>query len=654
SLEALTRLLAELKNQKKTQNDPATPKPEAQDPHRTHQVILSGKGPVMYASRHPGLQQPMKEEILPSGDKRNIKLATQLWDNGTVRYTFSASSNISMTNQEKIRKMMDKIEKSTCITWEYVQPNSKDYHVQIVDGIGCYSQTGNVQSYMSGTGHQNISLEKDGCMDNGTILHELCHTLGLEHVQSRPDRDTYITIDWDNVLGGQHNPNMEKKPDLVMFNIPFDQSSVMLYTPYSMAKHKGTKTYVSTDPMLDVLSLEDHQDLSFYDKLLINRAYDCAGHCDPKDCKHGEFLSEDCTCTCPDGLTGELCESVIQEGNCTDQDHKVVIGSIGETITVKSSGYPNSYPTGSKCRWLVQGPKGSKLRVTMLDMDIASAGGPDDSYCLHSMELRYNLIAQPGPEFCGNNDGKVMTFETADYSEANTMILSFDTTNKASSDGHKGFKLNFTAIQGNDDTKAANFCKDSVCKNGGTCKFNDNSYWCDCVSGFRGRNCDHGSDQNDQSDQNTVFLCDNTDTGECNQFDLGTAWEIDDNGHFVVKSGQQGNVELQIPYTITHLNNQYCLHVKMSRLSSTQQETCSQLNFFVKKEMEISGFHFVYDDLLWIDHDCTARSDDSFVIGFTSQHTITEMKFQMDITATEDANIALSDFRLEKAACSTP
>ncbi len=46
-------------------------------------------------------------------------------------------------------------------------------------------------------GEQRITLA-DGC-DKGATMHEILHSLGFWHEQSRCDRDTYVRIQWENI-----------------------------------------------------------------------------------------------------------------------------------------------------------------------------------------------------------------------------------------------------------------------------------------------------------------------------------------------------------------------------------------------------------------------------------------------------------------------
>ena len=44
-----------------------------------------------------------------------------------------------------------------------------------------------------------------GCVHHGVVLHELLHSLGLWHEQSRLDRDDHVRIRWENIRSGMED-----------------------------------------------------------------------------------------------------------------------------------------------------------------------------------------------------------------------------------------------------------------------------------------------------------------------------------------------------------------------------------------------------------------------------------------------------------------
>ena len=101
-----------------------------------------------------------------------------------------------------------------------------------------------------------------------TIQHEFIHSLGSYHIQSRGDRDKYVTIDWSNIKRKMKN-NFRKHSDTLTYDIPYDPLSIMHYgyNAFAIDRSKPTiyskivmiiNTYVLTSQNLYILFC--HQD----------------------------------------------------------------------------------------------------------------------------------------------------------------------------------------------------------------------------------------------------------------------------------------------------------------------------------------------------------------------------------------------------------
>ena len=110
----------------------------------------------------------------------------------------------------------------TCV--KYVLRTTESSYVEYFNGgyDACFSKVGRLP------GKPNRVSLGDGCYRNNTILHENLHALGFDHMQSRPDRDKYITINWSKVFKG-----LENQFDIANIKSmqvgSFDFESVMLY-----------------------------------------------------------------------------------------------------------------------------------------------------------------------------------------------------------------------------------------------------------------------------------------------------------------------------------------------------------------------------------------------------------------------------------------
>jgi Astacin (Peptidase family M12A)/Bacterial Ig-like domain (group 3)/MBG domain (YGX type)/Chitobiase/beta-hexosaminidase C-terminal domain len=110
----------------------------------------------------------------------------------------------------------------------------------------------------------------------GTILHEMGHVIGLWHEQTRPDRDTYVTVNYNNVIKGSWG-NFEIATDNQQVLGLYDYASVMQYPPYSFSRNGGPviETIPAGMPLSNVegVPVPATIDYSAGDKETIRRLY---------------------------------------------------------------------------------------------------------------------------------------------------------------------------------------------------------------------------------------------------------------------------------------------------------------------------------------------------------------------------------------------
>ncbi|XP_067136383.1 astacin-like metalloprotease toxin 5 isoform X3 [Centruroides vittatus] len=195
------------------------------------------------------------------GESRAVVWNHRVWDNGIIYYKFSP--DIKVTRILYLLTSFRYIELVTCL--RFVYRKTEENYIFIQEGDGCNSHVGKIG------GRQILNLDS-GCWYFGVILHEVCHAIGLYHEHTRPDRDKYIKILWDNIIDGKKKVFEINR--FVKICGPYSYDSIMHYHPTVFAKH-GRESFEPTLPNVNIKDIFDRILLSDSDIECINKLYKC-------------------------------------------------------------------------------------------------------------------------------------------------------------------------------------------------------------------------------------------------------------------------------------------------------------------------------------------------------------------------------------------
>lgn len=188
------------------------------------------------------------------------------WPNNTVYYEIDASLNSAKAKQA-ISDGMSMISNASAI--KFVPRTKETHYISFFAGKGsddgCWSYVGMQKA------KQQLSLS-DGCHYSFIAAHEIMHALGWQHEQSRPDRDKYVKIHFENIESGNaYNFDKLKNAEFDSAG-PFDYYSIMMYDSKAFSTN-GKVTIEPLDKSIDIKRMGNSEQLTAGDIKSLNLFY---------------------------------------------------------------------------------------------------------------------------------------------------------------------------------------------------------------------------------------------------------------------------------------------------------------------------------------------------------------------------------------------
>uniref|UniRef100_A0AC35TS79 Zinc metalloproteinase n=1 Tax=Rhabditophanes sp. KR3021 TaxID=114890 RepID=A0AC35TS79_9BILA len=303
-----------------------------------------------------------------------------------IKYFLAPS--LAVATKDIIVKALAEMQTNTCVRFaKQAAAITTSPGLNVMKSDGCWSYVGQIYSNKP----QELSIG-EGCQYNGIIQHEFSHALGLEHEQSRPDRDSFLNVYPANMEPGTEDQFTKSAANTVTsFGIALDMGSGMMYGSYDFSSN-GQKTLAPKDTNFNE-DLGQIVRLSFSDYKILTLNY-CAASCTTKiTCSNGGYQNPNaCTqCICPNGFAGTLCTAIKTTGAACGTIELKATTAI-QTLT----------KTGAlNCYFRITTDANFKIRILVKSVKVSSA---NPCVVQKGLEIKFQTdMTNSGAAFCGTS-----------------------------------------------------------------------------------------------------------------------------------------------------------------------------------------------------------------------------------------------------------